>query len=1122
MRIAVLLTVFLAASRVVSGQNSVLSSGMWYKVAVQKSGVYKISQSLFRQMGFPPTTDPRKIRIFGYPTGMLPQRNSASRPEDLTELAIWIPGEEDGVFHARDAIYFYAQGPDQSWYDPERERFGYEKNLYDDFNYYFITVGPNHGRRITTLNDAGPGHPVVNTYENFVYHEVDQHNELKSGRVWFGERFDLTTEISFRLNLPGIVPSSTIKWVSEVMGQSFQPTSFQLYCNQVPVGVQPIDPVPNDRYGIKGHVHCDTFYLSESAVQASANSVLNLRYVYQKSPSTRSVGYLNFFLLQTRQFLSWTGHQIIFRSQSSLANTVSEYRLANSRPDIRVWNITSPFEPALQLSRFENGATVFAASSSVLQTYIVFDSQVPAPVLTGRVPNQNLRGIPPSNLIIVTHEKFMQEARRLAQHRQSVSGMTTVVVSTAQIFHEFSGGRQDVTAIRDFVRFQYEKDPATLKALLLFGKGSYDYRNILKHNLYSVPTYQSRNSLHPLLTYSSDDYFGFLESHEGEWTESPPINHTLDIAVGRLPVKTHEEARNVVDKIIHYETQPDLNRPWRKTFAFVADDGDNNLHVAHADFLAEYVEEDHAYIDVRKLYLDAFAQTSGAAGHFAAEARKELEKIFHQGALIINYSGHGSERQWAQERILDELFISSLKNDRLPLLVTATCEFGRQDDPAFSSGAELLLLRPRSGAIALVTTSRPVFASNNFFLNQAFYQALFQVSPRPVTLGEVFRITKNNSLSGVANRNFSLIGDPALQLMLPDNLIHIQSITNQDNSDTLRALSRVHIVGQIRRTDHSVNTSFNGLVHITVFDKKSNRLTLGNENPPFSFSEFSTVLFNGKATVENGLFSCTFTVPRSINYTVGNGKLSVYAYTDAAREFAAGYSKSFKIGGSEVNYPSDNIPPFIELFVGDTTFVPGNRVPSNTVLIARFQDDSGISLSDYGIGNELIGILNDREVFSLVRHYESLPDDPTRGIVLYPLRNLQPGHHRLTVQAWDTHNNPASASIDFTVDGGGLYITSFDAFPNPFTEQCTIRFTHNRTGENLEAMVEVLSPAGRSILQRTFRVDRSPFRVDLHTLIPEEIPENIFVPGLYLIRLAVRSFSDGSKNEQVTRVLYVK
>ncbi|MDL5050930.1 type IX secretion system sortase PorU [Oscillatoria amoena NRMC-F 0135] len=1111
---------FLTVAFSLAGQPSVLQSGTWYKLSVKQHGVYRIDFNLFKKMGFDPKTDPRKIRIFGSGSGMLPQANSSPRPVDLTELAIFIQGEEDGTFNSQDYILFYAEGPDEVFFDQQKEIFGYKKNLYANHNFYFITLGQANGKRVQTANDAGTGFPVVTTFENFEYHELDQHNELKSGREWFGERLDLSSELTLSFSLPDVIPNSPVKIVSDVMAQSFDNTLFNLFMNGVQIGQQPVAAIPNTQYGIKGRHSRDTLTVNSSAVSATGKQKQELRYQYIKSPSVRSIGYLDFCLVQTTQQLKLYSQQTSFRSLASLQQSVSQYEISNTTATARIWNITDPVNPVVQTTVFQSNKTTFSAPSTSLQHYVAFLPNAPAPELVGKIANQNLHGLQTPNLLIVTHPDFKAEAQRLANHRMTRNGWSASVITTFEIYHEFSGGRQDVTAIRDFVKYLNDKAPGSLKALLLFGKCSYDYKNIMADNRNFVPTYESRNSLHPLLTYSSDDYFTFLDDHEGEWPEDPPVNHNMDIGVGRLPVKTLAEAKNVIDKIIGYDTDLKQAGPWRKNIVFVADDGDFNIHHSQADQLAEEIENNNAFFNPRKIYLDAFPQPAGASGQTSPETRTAIEKSFYDGALIINYTGHGGERQWAQERIFDDLLIVSLQNKRLPLLLTATCEFGRQDDPVFLSGGELCILQKNGGAIALVTTARPVSSSTNFALNQAFYEALFQQSDGAYPeIGDIFRRTKNNSLSGVSNRNFSLIGDPSMYLAMPELQIQIEEIKTQLESDTLKALSLVTVSGKITDHTNAVSTTFNGTLHATLFDKETTFITLGNENPPFTYTQWYNALFRGQARVENGFFSFEFVIPKNIAYTVGPGKLSAYAHHDIQLTDASGFSKDFKIGLSEPGAPVDNTPPVIRLFIGDTTFVNGGAAPSTTKLIARLYDVSGINISAYGVGNSIVAALDDAQTFVLNDYYVADENDFTNGTIEFMLAGLNPGKHTLTLKAWDVHNNPAQASIDFVIIGEELIIESFGNYPNPFSEFTKLYFTHNRSGDDLDGALGIYDQAGREVKRIDFFAPESTYQIDLIELTRNEEPLKYLKAGLYFARLVVRSLTNGSKNEQVTKLI---
>lgn len=1098
---------------------SVLATGSWYKVAVEKNGVYKISNKTFKKMGFDPSkTDPRKIRIYGNAGGMLPQPNQAPRPEDLVENAIFISGEADGKFNSEDYILFYGQGADNYFFKQSKGIIAYEKNLYADKNYYFITVSETNGKRITTDTEIPDALPVVSSFENFSYHELDQYSELKSGREWFGERFDLTTELTLEAALSDVVPGSTLKFVSGVMAKAFSATSFKVSLNDQPILTQNLPAIPNDRYTVKGQMRNDTINVSADAVSASGKATQKIKYTYVKAPSGSSAGFLNFYLLQAKQRLAFSQSQVIFRSTESLENPASRFEIERSESSVKVWDISNPYEPIMKPASFTSGKTSFTSITSVLKEFIAFKADVPTPELIESVSNQNLHGIPTPRLVIIAHPDFRQQAERLAAYRNT-KNISTTVVTTGQIYHEFSSGRQDVTAIRDFVKSLYDKSPGTLKSVLLVGKGSYDYKKRVIDNINYLPTYESRNSLHPVNTYSSDDYFGFLENHEGQWSEDPAVNHTLDVSVGRFPVKSAQEASDVVDKIIRYESAPDLQGYWQKELVFVADDGDSNLHQNDADNLAESINEDHSEFDVSKIYLDQFPQISRPSGQVSPETNEAILKSMYKGALIMNYTGHGGERLLAQEKIFDDLMIEKLENDRLPVWITATCEFGRTDDPLVVSGAELCLLRKHGGAIALVSTGRPVEASKNFILNQAFYNAFFQrENNKPLTLGEIFRRTKNNSLSGVSNRNFSLIGDPELQLALPSRKINVNTITTESGSSTLKSLSTVIVTGEVT-DENGIDETFNGTLEAVLFDKEVSFQTRGDENAPFNYTQWYNRIFRGKASVKNGAFEFRFVVPKNIAYQVAAGKLSLYAHDSAQDLTASGYSKSFDIGLSESNPEPDNTPPVISLFVGDTTFISGGIANPNTTLVARLSDKHGINISGYGIGNSLTAIL-DGESFTLNDFYIADINDYTRGTVTFPLENLKPGRHTLTLKAWDTYNNPAQATIEFLVtETENLVIESFVNYPNPFPASTKLWFTHNRSGDDLEGTLVLYDVTGHILHTYQFSVPSSSYQVDLLELVPGVNFAKNQSRGLYFARLSVRSVTNGSKNEQVTKLI---
>ena len=609
----------------------------------------------------------------------------------------------------------------------------------------------------------------------------------------------------------------------------------------------------------------------------------------------------------------------------------------------------------------------FGSKTYELKEFVAFSKTesniIPANIES--IANQNLTANTDAEFIIVTHPDFYNEAVRLANFRMQNDGITSKVVRLNQIYNEFSSGRQDPTAIRNYAKYLY--DNGNIKYLLLFGRGSYDYKNVINNNTNFVPVYESKNSLHPLDSYTSDDYYGFMEDEEGQWLEENGGNHTMDIGIGRLPVTTVEIAKGVVDKIINYSSNPSTIGDWRNDVVLVADDGDFNLHQRQADELSVFIDTTFTAFNPNKFYLDAFPQIAKASGESAPAASKALDETVENGALIVNFTGHGGENGWMQEQVLDVVQIEKWDNiNRLPLFVTATCEFGRHDDPRRISGGELVVTSAKGGGIAIVSTCRPVSSSSNFALNKAFYEVVYsKENGEYLRLGDIFRLTKNAStnlatdFNKVGNRNFSLLGDPTTRLSYPKKEIVITAINDDiSKQDTLKALSQIKLSGEIRSANNQPDTQFNGEVSFVIYDKKIAKTTLGNESAPFSYMTNENAIFRGSSSVTNGQFTLDFIVPKSISYDVGNGKINLYAFDYNSKDDANGSDIKLKIGSSDNSSTNNDVTgPEIKLFIGDSLNSNLNQVSHNTFLFAKLSDESGINISSFGTGNSIIATL---------------------------------------------------------------------------------------------------------------------------------------------------------------------
>lgn len=1138
---AVAALLFFTQQGLLAQEASVLASGQWYKLATTQAGVYQISGADLQQQGIAISQiKPDELQLYGYGGGMLPQPISQPRHTDLPEQAIQLVGGEDDRFDAQDYILFFAESPDQLTYlsDNGQHALSYQKNLYSDTTFYFLTFGQKSGKRVAVQENIQPANQTFTSFDDFAVHEQDLVNVLAkriatgSGREWFGEVLNNGQNVSVDFETTGMLPDTDVQVVASVLGTATTTSAFDVAINGQNLGTINVAPLQSGQYDDKGRMVSDTFSIRSNQLNTGKAS---MTVSYQSG--SNEAGYLDKLLLQFPRKLALYNDQTTFRKTASAQTSIAGYRVDAAGKDVAIWDITDPYNIKEQKFAYDGTLAVFGAQTDgQLKKYIIFDKEnLLKPDWQGQIPNQNIKQSIP-DLVIITYPGFMTEADRLANFRREHDQLNVQVVTTTQVYNEFSSGAQDVSAIRNYLKYLHDRQPGKLKNVLLFGKGSYDYKDRVAQNTNYVPTYESRNSVNPIYSYSSDDYYGFLEDDEGYWDESYTGDHTLDIGVGRLPVKNLKEAAAVVDKLIYYSTSPSTFGQWKSKVLFVADDGDRNQHQRDADQLATFVDTAYSVFNTDKIYVDAFEQESIPTGELAPKVSNAIQEAIKKGAFIINYTGHGSESQWAHESILTLGMINQWKNiDQLPFFVTATCEFGRQDVPGTISGAERLVLNPDGGAIGIVTTARPVFSSTNLLINKAFYKHIFeQVEGHYQTIGEVFQKTKNDGLSGRVNRNFSLLGDPSMRLAYPQDRVTIDSVLvkNPDGTysptDTLKALAQVRLTGSITQyADQLTNTNFNGLLYLSVYDKPTTTSTLGNGSEVMQFSERKNVIHRGKARVSNGLFEIEFVVPKNIVYKNGEGKISLYAVqSEGPMLEAQGASVDIQIGGSIAPVPIDNEAPLISLFMDDTTFVNGGVTAANTVLIAHLSDESGINISSNGLGQDIQAVLIKKgqdsggQVLALNDFYSANVETYQEGSLVYPIQNLEDGEYMLTLHAWDNMNNKAEKNIEFFVQSGEVFIVnSFYNAPNPMSQSTSFLIDHNRQGDDLQVVILMMNMQGQMVFRYVQQLENVPTRIQNIEWKGRDAYGNLLKPGVYLAKLLLKSLTDGNQVEKNHKII---
>ncbi len=1110
-----------------TGSNSALSDGQIYKIAVSNTGIHQLTYSFLKNtIGIDiDNIDPRTIKIYGNGGGMLPELNNAPRIDDVAENAIQVVGEGDGSFDPGDYILFYGEASSVWEYAEANDRMVHRKNLYTDKNHYFIKISSGNGKRIANQSSLNGASYSTNTYTVVAQHQEDELNLLDkyvyasaSGKEWFGESFKFTTSRDFQFSIPNLVTSEPVNLVLRVAGRSINTgNSFTIFGDNQNIATMDILGVNGDTESYFARVKGSTF----SFLPAGPDPTIKLQF---NKPTSDAEGWLDYIMLNARGQLSFTNGQMPFRDLKSIGEAVTEFNISTSNSNVTVWDITDPTTVSKQLFNTSGNGINFGANTSATdlpKSYIIFDN---ANFLTAEIvdtlDNQNLHGgLPAPDLVIVYHQKFADEAKRLAAHRSAHSNLSVSAVELTQVYNEFSSGNPDVSAIRDFAKYLYEEFP-NFKYLLLFGDGSFDYKNINgnanNHNY--IPVYETAWSNHPIRAFTSDDYFGLLDPNEGNIASG-----ALDIGIGRIPARTVDEAKNVVDKIIRYDTNPDLLGDWKNRITFVADDEDGNLHLNDADEIARATQAQNPHLNLDKIYLDAYPQVSTHGGNRIPGVTEALHSNMFKGNFVVNYMGHGGEEGWAQERVLQIPHIQSWQNNnKLPLFVTATCSFAPYDDPSINSAGEIILLKPDGGSIALFTTTRAVYTSSNKKLTSAVFDNLFApVNGVYPTMGEILRYSKNISGAGVENsRKFTMLGDPSQTLAYPSYKVFTSKINGNviTNSDTIKALQQVTIEGFVAGADSTILNNFNGVIYPTVFDKRLVYTTLGQDqfSSPTNYTLQKTILFKGRASVTNGKFQFTFVVPKDINYILGKGKISYYA-DDANITDANGYYDGVVIGGTSGNL-NDDKGPIVKVYMNNEDFVFGGITDDSPTLLVVLEDDNGINTTGTGIGHDLTGVLDDNTqgTYVLNDFYESELDNFKKGTVRYPLSNLEEGVHTINVKAWDIANNSGEGNTEFVVaSSANVALDHVLNYPNPFTTKTEFQFEHNLPNQPLTVQVQIFSVSGR--LVKTIREEVQPdgYRVTGIEWDGTDDFGNNIGRGVYVYKVSVGvATGDGSFNSE--------
>ncbi|MCR5013648.1 MAG: type IX secretion system sortase PorU [Bacteroidales bacterium] len=1061
----ILLALFLLVTMSLFAQwdktESVLKDHTWYKIGVVENGIYALDQASLQAFGIDvQTLDPARVRLFGNAPGMLPEANAALRFDDLTEVAIQVEGAGDGSFDADDRILFYGHGPVNTTWDLLGS-FGYERNSYTDTVYYFLcTDSDQTGLRITEVPAVNLPDTcmVIARYPDCFYHENEEISPYASGRRWYGDMITPQEgSIEFVFDIPDLIQSEVLRFKSRILGRCPSRFGYNMEVNDnILADHVSIAAYGNLKFGTEHEVDKMCYVDSDQvAVKYSINPT-------QDNPML----YIDYFAFTCWRKLKFRDAELAFSIvPMQYGFSSGKVLIEDADPTACCWDVTDPIHPYLQPLTQEGEDGVFGVKGAAVKRYHLFTPTATRHVASCYpVHNQNLHAITDAEMLVISPSCFWEQAETLAEYHRQEDHLDCLVVDINEIYNEFGTGTHDPTAMRDFIRMVYLRSEGRLRYVLLMGKGTHDYRDIKGFGNNYVPTYENTDKpWYEVGSICTDDYFAIMDVVEGEGCSG-----RVDIGMGRIPITTPEQGDDMIQKIKHYNDLSQCYGPWKTTHFFLADN-DSRTYMSYCEDLERIIDTGLYGISTKKLYADSYPVVSTPSGTRIPKANEALLKAFDEGMGVLSYTGHGGVKGLMEELVITTSDILAMDNyDKLPFVHTATCEFSKFDNPNLVSAGEQMLLNPNGGAIAMLTTVRPTQAINNQMLSKALHKYVYEREDhQPMRFGDIVRLAKSDSKYYSKNNiGYFLFGDPALRLGSPRQWVSTLKINGQNANEvqSISAATKMTVEGYITLLGTKIDTSFNGVVEVRLYDKKTKFSTLGLHFDPVDYSFYNDILFEGKATVSKGKFSIQIQVPYDVNYCAGNALLSYYAYDSIRGVDAADVYDKLKIVDADPATVLDSHGPDIHLYWNSPDFESGDVGSRHGVLCADLFDEQGIYHYNVSIGRDItlnssVGeydgiVLNDR--------YEPALDDYRKGRVQLAVNDLSNGSHTFKLKAWDTQDNVSEVEVVLVVEDG-ILLAEVHNTPNPFTEGTYFSFLHGDKTEPLSVTIEVFDMLGRRV-----------------------------------------------------------
>lgn len=1050
--------------------HSVLSSGRWVKIRVEKEGLYQLTDNLLSKMGF---KDPSRVKLFGYGGRMLPETLPFTGPEALIDDLNEVP-----LYRRAGSYVFFAEGLVR-WINKTQ----FSNNVYSKYSYYFLTEGDNP-EGWTTLSSVGGNALQIEQVPAYALFDNDEFIWYGGGRDFYDSR-DTQGAPIYELSLPGNVGEEQVVAYD-----------FAVKASQVTTRAS-ITQLSDQSKGANVILqHGDEL---ARGYRGTFRTRMGEKEKFQIK--TSNTGRLNYIYTSYTQHLSvkYTTHAFTPHKDGAVSLVVDD-----ANENIRVWQLGDAKQNVAELPGELQGSKYIAKSPNGMARFAIVDitRQYPEPQIVGEIQNQDLHADASLDYIMIVPAsgKLVEQAERLAESHRN-NGLRVKVVRADQIYNEFSSGTPDATAYRRYMKMLYDRatnEQDAPKYLLLFGDCSYDNRMVTPEYRRSNPndyllSYERSdnedvmNNHYPIGTmndYVTDDYYAFLDDGEGV----DIYNDKMDLSVGRFPCHTPSDAEWLVNNTLSYMRNEHVGA-WKNRMWAIGDVGDENLHMHDAlDVSGVVLKYANPGFLLRYNFPDVYTITAETKGATYPEATQNLKRSMKNGALIFNYNGHGNPDRLSHQFLLDKADMKTNVSNSLPVWIFASCEITPYDQNIESLGLNALYSRTGS-SVAVVCAARSVYANYNRLLNMGFVKYAFSKNKenKRYTLGDALRLTKKDlkpesGIRGMVNKlKYVLLGDPAIALSYPDSGVKVDSVNRTPvvSSDLIQLPigDKVRFSGYVHSTsEEKPDTSFNGTLTGSVYTPKRLISCKGYGNKysdPLQFEDYTQLLFEGSVEVKKGRFDLEFMVPRGISFSTDKALLSLYSVDENTHREYNGCYDNFCFNGFSQNQQIDSIGPSVYMYMNTPDFPNGAVVTPNPTLYVSVADTSALSMVSGNMGHDMeLWLDDDMSTLQVVNDYFSFDyGSYQKGFVEYPMSGLQPGRHKLNFRVWDVFDNSSLARLDFIVSEAET--TGFDVMANTsFSGQ--IRFITKLEApveSNTDVTLEVYNIAGYRVWHSTSTVN---------------------------------------------------